>query len=64
MGTSATQINTWVRIGSDSFHDITAGVHTKEIFPGEDGLVGNGLLSKFCLTIDERRSRVVLERVR
>jgi Aspartyl protease len=57
-------INTSARVGKHSFNDIAAGIHTKQIFPGEDGLLGNGLLSKFCLTIDERKSRVVFEMAR
>jgi hypothetical protein len=57
-------INTSACIGKHCFNDITAGIHTKQIFPGEDGLLGNGLLSRFCLTIDERNSRVIFEKAR
>ena len=57
-------IKTSARLGKHCFNDITAGIHTKQIFPGEDGLLGNGLLSKFCLTIDERKSRVIFEKAR
>jgi Aspartyl protease len=35
-------------------------LHAKPIFAGEAGLLGNGLLEKFCLTIDEPRRQVVL----
>ena len=35
-------------------------LHAKPIFPGEAGLLGNGLLEKFCLTIDEPRGLVIL----
>jgi Aspartyl protease len=53
-------VNVSARLGEHSFNDIAAGIHTKQIFPGEDGLLGNGLLSRFCcLTIDERQSRVI-----
>jgi hypothetical protein len=61
---AAHHIKTSGQIGKHSFNDITAGVHTKQIFSGEDGLLGNGLLSKFCLTIDERRRRAVFEMTR
>ncbi len=64
IGLSAASVhymNVSARLGKHSFNDIAAGIHTREIFPGEDGLLGNGLLSKFCLTIDERKSRVVFE---
>jgi hypothetical protein len=64
-GASVHYINTSARLGSNCFNDIRAAIHTKQIFPGEDGLLGNGLLSKFCcLTIDERKSRVVFEMTR
>jgi len=64
-GSSVHYINTSARLGKHSFNDIAAGIHTKQIFPGEDGLLGNGLLSKFCcLTIDERKSRVIFEMAR
>ena len=35
-------------------------LHAKPIFSGEAGLLGNGLLEKFCLTIDEPRKQVIL----
>ena len=35
-------------------------LHTKPIFAGEAGLLGNGVLEKFCLTIDEPRGQVIL----
>jgi hypothetical protein len=64
-GSSVQYINISARLGEHSFNDIAAGIHMKQIFPGEDGLLGNGLLSKFCcLTIDERKSRVVFEMAR
>jgi hypothetical protein len=64
-GASVHYINTSARLGSNCFNDIRTAIHTKQIFPGEAGLLGNGLLSKFCcLTIDERKSRVVFERAR
>jgi hypothetical protein len=52
------------RIGNDCFNSVSVGIHTKQIFPGEDGLLGNGLLSKFCVTVDEPRKRVIFERVK
>ena len=59
--------------GSVSFRDVTvqwegrelatvrAGLHTRPFFKGEDGLLGNGLLSHFCVTIDARNRRLILE---
>jgi hypothetical protein len=36
-------------------------VHTEQIFPGEAGLLGNDLLSKFRLTVDQPGNRVIFE---
>jgi hypothetical protein len=57
-------INTSARLGKYCFNDIPAGIRTKQLFPGEDGLLGNALLSKFCVTIDERKSRVIFQETR
>ena len=57
-------INTSAWIGKRRFDGAVTGIHANSIFPGEDGLVGNGLLSKFCVTIDEQRSRVIFEGAR
>jgi len=60
-GTSVRHMNTSVQLGKQCFEAVTAGVHTEPIFPGEAGLLGNGLLSKFCLTIDQPGKRVIFE---
>jgi Aspartyl protease len=57
-------ISTSVQLGKQYFSAVTTGVHEEQIFPGEAGLLGNALLSKFRLTIDEPRSRVIFEKVR
>ncbi len=49
-----------VQIGKQRFL-ISAAIHEEPIFSGEGGLLGNGLLSKFRLTIDEPRDRVIFE---
>jgi Aspartyl protease len=56
-------IRTMVRIGSQQIA-IRAGIHEKQLFAGEAGLLGNGLLSKFRLTIDEPGNRVIFEEPR
>lgn len=63
-GRSVHYITASARIGKDYFKDVTVGIHTKQLFPGEDGLLGNGLLSKFCLTVDSPRNRVIFEKDR
>ena len=57
-------IRTSAQLGKHCFNAVTAGIHTKRIFPGEAGLLGNALLSKFRLTIDEPRGRVIFEEAR
>ncbi len=63
-GASVRYVSTSVQLGKQYFSAVTTGVHEEQIFPGEAGLLGNALLSKFSLTIDEPRSRVIFEKVR
>src|SRR3984893_17070029 len=60
-GVSVRHINTSVQLGKQCFNAVTTGVHREQIFPGEAGLLGNGLLSKFRLTIDQPGNRVIFE---
>ena len=60
---SIPQTKTSVGIGVHQFSDVPTGLHEKAIFPGEAGLLGNGLLSRFAtVTIDAKAGRVILER--
>jgi len=54
-------IRATVQIGSQHMA-IRASIHEKQLFTGEAGLLGNGLLSKFCMTIDEPGNRVIFEK--
>jgi hypothetical protein len=56
-------IRATVQIGSQHIA-VRAGIHEKQLFAGEGGLLGNGLLTKFRLTIDEPRNRVIFEETR
>jgi hypothetical protein len=56
-------VKTTVQIGKQRFV-VAAAVHEEPMFSGEAGLLGNGLLSKFRLTIDEPGDRVIFERNR
>jgi hypothetical protein len=56
-------VKTAVQIGKQHF-TIPAFIHAEPIFSGEGGLLGNSLLSKFRLTIDEPRNRVIFEETR
>jgi hypothetical protein len=60
-GASIRHINTSVQIGKQCFNAVKTSVHSEQIFPGEAGLLGNGLLSKFRLTIEETKNRVIFE---
>ena len=57
----ACHINTFVQLGKRYFNGVDPGVHREQILPGEAGLLGNGLLSKFRLTIDQPGNRVIFE---
>jgi len=58
---SISQTTTTVAIGSHEFDSVPTGLHPTAIFPGEAGLLGNGLLARFSsLTIDAIGGRVIL----
>lgn len=59
---SIPQAKTTVGIGAYQFEDVPTGLHATAIFPGEAGLLGNGLLSRFSsVTIDAKAGRVILK---
>ncbi len=50
-----------VALGGQSMPEVKTALHGREIFPGEAGLLGNGVLSRFAtMTIDLPKMRVVL----
>jgi hypothetical protein len=50
-----------LRIGNHHLDTVPTGLHRKAIFPGESGLLGNGLLAQFgVVTIDARAGRLIL----
>ena len=52
-----------VGLGSEMFEDISAVIHEREIFAGEAGLLGTGLLSQFAqVTVDAKNKRLILAR--
>jgi hypothetical protein len=54
---------TKVQIGQFNFQGVSTVLHSTEIFAGEAGLLGNGLLSRFStVTIDLPSKRLLLER--
>jgi hypothetical protein len=58
---SIPQTKAAVGLGEYKFQDVPTGLHQQAIFPGEAGLLGNGLLSRFSsVTIDCKRGRLIL----
>ena len=51
-----------VHLGSHKLSGVEIGVHPQQIFSGERGLLGNGVLSQFRVTIDTPGHRVILEK--
>lgn len=50
-----------IQLGSRRVAAVKTGVHTKSMFPGEAGLLGNGVLSKFsAVTFDMSGRRLLL----
>ena len=60
-GLSIPQTQTTISLCGKQFDQIPTGIHTRAIFAGEAGLLGNDLLSRFkLLTIDTKSNLVVL----
>lgn len=60
---SIPQAETTIGIGPYEFTKVPTGLHEKVIFPGEAGLLGNDLLSRFAtITIDGKGGRLILEK--
>jgi len=52
-----------LHIGNHHLDTVPTGLHRKEIFPGESGLLGNGLLAQFgVVIIDAKSGRLFLGR--
>ncbi len=60
-GNSVRYVSAAIRLGNRELDAIRTGLHPHPIFPNEDGLLGNGLLSKFRVTLDGRRQRLILD---
>jgi predicted aspartyl protease len=59
--TSAPVVETTVELGTERIESVPTGLHRRALFAGEAGLLGNGLLSRYAVTIDAARGRVILE---
>ena len=59
---SVPEFHTDVQLGTKRIAAVKTGIHTGQMFAGEAGLIGNGLLSRFQVTVDAAKSRVLLSR--
>ena len=60
---SIPQTMTGLRIGNHQIDTVPTGLHSKAIFPGESGLLGNSLLAQFgVVIIDAKSGRLFLGR--
>ena len=58
---SIPQTQTTVRLGEHEFKEVPTGLHEAAIFPGEAGLLGNALLTRFStVTIDGKSGLLLL----
>jgi len=58
---SIPQTGTAVVLGDQAFDKVATGLHEEAIFPGEAGLLGNGVLSRFSsITVDAKAGRLIL----
>jgi len=62
-GGSLKFIETEVALGEEHVAAVKTGVHRQPMFAGESGLIGNGLLSRFRVTVDAVGARLLLARV-
>ena len=61
---SRRSIHTDVTLGSERFAAVKTGLHDEPMFAGEAGLLGNGLLSQFRVTVDTAKSQLFLTRIK
>jgi hypothetical protein len=61
-GTGNQYVRTSLQLGSERITNVKTALHNSEIFPGEAGLLGNGVLSDYRVTIDAVTHRLLLEK--
>jgi hypothetical protein len=55
-------VDTVVDLAEYRISGVQAGLHAREFFPGEAGLLGTGILSNFTMTVDAPSGRVLLKK--
>ena len=61
---SVPEFHTAVQLGAQRIAAVKTGIHTAQMFAGEAGLIGNGLLSRFQVTVDADKARMLLKSAR
>ncbi len=56
------RVRTAVQLGTLTIGSVPTGLRDTAIFPGEAGLLGNGLLARFTVTFDTAKGRLLLAR--
>lgn len=51
-----------LQVGQEDISDVQIALHHEEIFPSEAGLLGNGVLANYRVTIDAVKKRLLLEK--
>jgi len=62
--TSVREIQTDVQLGGIRIAAVKTGIHKEQMFADENGLIGNGLLSRFTIIIDAAGQRCLLAKRR
>ncbi len=58
---SSQMIRASVQLGKKTLESVNVAPHGEVIFPGEAGLLGNGILSRYTVTIDSRNGQVLMQ---
>lgn len=61
-GGSCCRTSADVQLGNETLHNVTIGLHARQMFAGEAGLLGAGILSRYCITIDGRSMKLYLDK--
>lgn len=61
-GADGTYARTSVQVGEETIANVRTAMHRSAIFPSEAGLLGNGILSNYRVTIDAVNGKLLLEK--
>ncbi|MDB6072683.1 MAG: hypothetical protein JWO89_323 [Verrucomicrobiaceae bacterium] len=63
VGSGETASRSSVQLGKELLTNVKTAWHRSQIFPDEAGLLGNGVLSNYLVTIDAVKGRLLLRRI-